>query len=173
MHERVLIAGSGGQGIVFTGKLLATAALEQIPHITFFPSYGAEVRGGTSNCQVVLSSAAIASPVSETFDSMLIMNDASAAKFIPRATASCLVLVNGFLCRRPLPPPCVSLGVTEVAQALGSARAANLVMLGAYLARKPVVSKDNVARALQQLFADKGKSTIDVSLRAFQAGLEL
>ena len=63
MLERLLIAGSGGQGIVLIGRMLASVAVKNIPHVTFFPAYGAEVRGGTSNCQVVLSTKEIASPV--------------------------------------------------------------------------------------------------------------
>ncbi|MCG2661765.1 MAG: 2-oxoacid:acceptor oxidoreductase family protein, partial [Kiritimatiellae bacterium] len=70
MHERILIAGSGGQGVVSLGKLLARLAAETIQHVTFFPAYGAEVRGGTSNCQVILSANEIAAPIAEMFDSM-------------------------------------------------------------------------------------------------------
>ena len=78
MLERLLIAGSGGQGVLTIGKILARVAVDQVPHLTFFPDYGAEVRGGTSHCEVILSSDEIASPLAETVDSCIIMNEPSA-----------------------------------------------------------------------------------------------
>ncbi|MFA7160272.1 MAG: 2-oxoacid:acceptor oxidoreductase family protein, partial [Kiritimatiellia bacterium] len=80
MLERILIGGTGGQGIVTVGKLLARAAIDAYPFVTFFPSYGAEVRGGTSSCQVILSTAEISSPLSERFDTVLAMNQQSARR---------------------------------------------------------------------------------------------
>ena len=94
MLERIFIAGSGGQGVLTTGKLLASVAVDHVDHLTFFPSYGAEVRGGTSNCQVVFSSNEIASPVSEEFDTLIIMNQESANVFLDRQTPDALVLLN-------------------------------------------------------------------------------
>ena len=90
MLERVLIAGSGGQGVVLIGRIVATVALPRVPHITFFPSYGAEVRGGTSHCQVVLSSDEISSPLSERFDSLILMNQAS-CDHICTSRSSCVL----------------------------------------------------------------------------------
>ena len=83
MLERVIMAGFGGQGMMFIGKLLAQAGMEDGRNVTYFPAYGAEVRGGTANCHVVMSSEEISSPVVETADTLIIMNQPSFAKFAP------------------------------------------------------------------------------------------
>jgi len=119
MLERLLIAGSGGQGIILIGRLLAAAAVKTIRHVTFFPAYGAEVRGGTSNCHVVLSSKEIASPLSEELDSVIVMNQASLDKFLHLMNRKCLVLVNGSMCKIPASAHAVSIQASDLANQLG------------------------------------------------------
>ena len=80
-HHEVIFSGSGGQGLMFIGKTLANLALADYEHVTFFPSYGAEVRGGTSNCQVILSETPISSPVIEQPTSMVLMNSPASTAF--------------------------------------------------------------------------------------------
>ena len=145
MHERVIIAGAGGQGIILTGKLLASAALQHVAHITFFPSYGAEVRGGVSKCQVVLSSEEIASPVSARFDSAIIMNQASLDRYLPNVEPGGVVIVNASLCRPPPGTAAVAVPATEQAIELGDVRVANFIMLGACLRMKPLVPSSTLA----------------------------
>ena len=172
MNERLLIAGAGGQGIVLIGKLLATAAVKDIPHVTFFPAYGAEVRGGVSNCQVILSSREIASPLSEAFDSMLIMNQASADLYRSKMGPHCLTLMNRSLCRGTESPPTVLIRATEIAEKLGDARVANFVMLGAYLARKPFVAAADIEQEFKRLLVGKSAALIELNLRAFRTGMK-
>lgn len=172
MLERLLIAGAGGQGILLIGRLVATVAVKDIPHITFFPAYGAEVRGGTSNCQVVLSSKEISSPVVERFDSMIIMNQASADRFLPQITENCLVIINSSLCKVPASPPTVAINATELADQLGDTRVANFIMLGAYLAGKQLVSPSNIEKGIEQVFRGKSRALIDLNIKAFRAGLK-
>jgi len=169
--ERVLIAGSGGQGIILTGKLLAAAALEQVPHVTFFPAYGAEVRGGVSNCQVVLSSEEIGSPICAEFDALLLMNPASAEFYRQQCRPGSLTLINASLCRPEPLPGAVYVRATEIAERLGSAQAANLVMLGAYLRRRPVVDPPRVERAIQDKLGRKSATLLELNLLAFRTGL--
>ena len=175
MLERILTAGSGGQGIIFFGKTLAAIAVEKIPHVTFFPSYGAEVRGGTSNCQVVFSSDEISSPVSKKFDSMILLNQPSADKFLCRAGKDCLIIFNSSLCECKAPPGarCISVNATERANQLGNPCVANIIMLGAYLARKPLIPPDAVEQCIQQILQKKNSTLVDMNIKAFHAGLKL
>jgi 2-oxoglutarate ferredoxin oxidoreductase subunit gamma len=171
MLERLLIAGSGGQGIVFIGRLLATAAVQEVPHVTFFPSYGAEVRGGASKCQVVLSSREIASPVTEEMDSILVMNQESADRYLTDGRGDCLVVLNRSLCRASAVPDAVAVPATEWADEIGDTRAANLIMLGAYLARKPVVKVATLETCMAAALGGKNGSLLELNLRAFRKGL--
>jgi len=172
MLERVFIAGSGGQGVILMGKLLALAALDEVRHITFFPVYTAEVRGGTANCQVVLSSEEIASPVCERFDSLILMNQASVDSFLALGGDGCLALVNQSLCRQGIGRG-VPIGATEAADRLGDARTTNMVMLGAYLGRKAVLSPAGMEREIRQVFAERSEGMADRNVEAFRLGLRL
>jgi 2-oxoglutarate ferredoxin oxidoreductase subunit gamma len=172
MLERILITGAGGQGVILLGRLLASSAVKNIPHITFFPSYGAEVRGGTSACQVVLSSKEIASPLSETFDSILVMNQASSENFIRQMKKNCLVLINTSLCKIPsVPSKIITVDATRLADSLGDTRVANFIMLGAYLAAKPVVAPSQAEEGIRELLAEKNMSLIELNIKAFRTGL--
>ncbi|MBU4212856.1 MAG: 2-oxoacid:acceptor oxidoreductase family protein [Verrucomicrobia bacterium] len=171
MHERILIAGSGGQGIVSLGKLLARLAAETIQHVTFFPAYGAEVRGGTSNCQVILSANEIAAPIAEMFDSMLIMNQQSAEHFMSSLDKNGLTIVNQSLCKVHADSRHVLVPATEIADRLGSAKATNFVMLGAWLARKPLIPARAIENAMASHFPGASAALIDINIQAFRAGL--
>jgi len=171
MLERLLIAGSGGQGIVLVGKLIATIAVRDTPHVTFFPAYGAEVRGGTSHCQVILSSEEIASPISEQFDSMIMMNQPSFERFLPEMTKNCLIIINSSMCEVPASPPTLAVNATELAEQLGDTRIANFVMLGVYLAAKRIASPTETEECIQRILAGKNRTLIDLNIKAFRAGL--
>ena len=171
MHERILIAGSGGQGVVSLGKLLARLAAETIRHVTFFPAYGAEVRGGTSNCQVILSANEIAAPIAEMFDSILIMNQQSAEHFMSALDKNGLAIVNHSLCKVHADSRHILVPATEIADRLGSAKAANFVMLGAWLARKPLIPNRAIENAMAAHFPDAPAALIDINIQAFRAGL--
>jgi len=172
MHERILIAGSGGQGVISLGKLLARLAAETIPYVTFFPAYGAEVRGGTSNCQVILSTNEIAAPIAETFDSIIVMNQQSVERFIAALDKNGLAIVNQSLCKVPADTRYVSVPATEIADRLGSPKATNFVMLGAWLALKPLVPTRAIEDAMASHFPDAPAALIDINIRAFRAGLD-
>jgi 2-oxoglutarate ferredoxin oxidoreductase subunit gamma len=171
MLERVIIAGSGGQGIVLIGRLLATVAVQNVPHVTFFPAYGAEVRGGVSNCHVVLSSEEIASPLSERFDTLIIMNQESLAVYQGMLVPGGLGIVNSSLCKASKIPSAVAIPATEIANDLGDTRVANFIMLGAYVARKPLVQPAQVESAIREFLAGKSEDLVALNTKAFHAGL--
>jgi 2-oxoglutarate ferredoxin oxidoreductase subunit gamma len=169
--ERTLMAGSGGQGIVLLGKLFASAALKDTPHVTFFPSYGAEVRGGTSNCQVILSSAEISSPVADTFESMILMNQESLQRFLPKLAAQGLAVVNSSLCKAEASARVALVPATEEAEKLGDARVANLVMLGTLIAHRRVVAPEDIEESIRNVLEGRPLTIVDLNLAAFRSGL--
>ena len=172
MHERILIAGSGGQGIISLGKLLARLAVETIQHVTFFPAYGAEVRGGTSNCQVILSTNEIAAPIAEKFDSIIVMNQQSADRFMPALDKNGVAIVNQSLCKVQADVRHVLVPASEIANHLGNTKAANFVMMGAWLARKPLIPIRSIETAMASHFPDAPPALININIQAFHAGLD-
>ncbi len=174
IKERILIAGSGGQGIVLIGRLLAGMALPYVPHITFFPAYGAEVRGGLSNCQLVFSDSEIASPVDKVFDSMILMNDAGAARYRRALRPDGLLVYESALC--PSLRGCGRAGVavdaTRMAVALGDGRAANFIMLGAWMATRKLFPHSVLETEVVAVFAGKPPSVCDRNIAAFRKGFQ-
>ena len=171
--SRILMAGAGGQGIVFLGKLLANAALETSSHITYFPCYGAEVRGGDSHCQVILSTHEISSPVAEEFEALILMNQHSVDKFMPGLADKGMAIINSSLCKaRQASASWVLVPASEEAVQLGDSRVANLVMLGALLERRPFVKPSVIEKLLQRLMGND-KATLDRNLSAFRCGMTL
>jgi len=174
MIERILIAGTGGQGIVTLGKMLARAAIDTYPFLTFFPSYGAEVRGGTSYCQVILSSNEISSPLAEKFDTVLAMNQQAAERFVAYIEQKGLAIANSTMCQvNKLNRHFVGVQATKIADQLGNIKAANLVMLGAMLARKSVVSLSKMEKTIKTSFSGLPNAITKVNLHAFYWGLSI
>ena len=173
MVERIVIAGAGGQGIVTLGKLIARAAMNVYEFLTFFPSYGAEVRGGASSCQVILSDTEISSPVAEEFDTVIAMSQAAADRFTPLLGAKSLGIINSTLCKTGRGRNVYAIHATKIADQLGNVKAANLVALGAMLARKPVVPPAAMEKHIKQSFSSLPKAIADINLRAFYWGLSV
>ena len=172
MTERILIAGSGGQGIIISGKILASAGVDKFNHVTFFPSYGAEVRGGMCNCQITISADEIASPLAERFDTMLILNQDGYDAFSDMIGSCDLVVLTSSLCKSgKRKSSIVSVAATEMADILGDTRVANFIMLGTYIGHKPHISEDTIVDQINIAMASKDKSIRDLNIRAFRTGL--
>lgn len=172
MHERILMAGAGGQGIMLIGKVFATAAMRHVPNLTFFPCYGAEVRGGSSYCQIILSSDEISSPLAETFDAMILMNQESTDRFLPKLRAGGLAVLNSTLAAAGPGPGLLALPATARAQQLGSTRMANFVALGALLGTLPVLPPASVEAVVRETFTGRDPALSEANIRALHAGLE-
>jgi len=175
-HEEIMLAGFGGQGIMLAGKLLATAAMQQGFEVTYMPSYGPEVRGGTANCAVVIADSPIASPVPGPVDTAIIMNDASLRKFAPRLRPGGLLIINRSLIETDPGRDDVELlevPADELAQELGSPKAANMVMLGAYLGRRAKMNVHAVANCLQDVLAQRYHKTIPLNTAALEHGAQV
>ncbi|MHC4647153.1 MAG: 2-oxoacid:acceptor oxidoreductase family protein [Planctomycetota bacterium] len=135
LREEVIIAGFGGQGIILAGRLLAQTGMRAGKEVTFIPSYGAEMRGGTANCMVILADEPIACPLVANPNSLIAMNKASQHKFAPRLKAGGLLVMNTSLIDEPAQSAdtieILAVPVNDLAVKLGSVRAANMVALGA------------------------------------------
>jgi len=171
-NERILIAGSGGQGIILAGKILASAGVESFEYVTFFPSYGAEVRGGMCNCQITLSTEEIASPLPEKFDTMLILNQDGYDAFSDMVGGCDLVIVNSSLCKSgKRKSSIVPIAATEMADILGDTRVANFIMLGAYISRKHHLPEESLVSHINDAMASKPKKIRDLNIQAFRTGM--
>jgi 2-oxoglutarate ferredoxin oxidoreductase subunit gamma len=175
MTKRILFAGTGGQGIVSLGKIVATSALENVPHLTYFPSYGAEVRGGTANCQLVFSDTEITSPVSEEFDCLLILSQASLNRFITQATTDAKIVVDTTRCIDiPDDPRISKVDATKLANELQNPRGANFIMLGALTKLDGnTFNADAIITAIKKKFAGKKEIITTSNVACFEKGREL
>lgn len=175
-HEEIVIAGFGGQGIMLAGKLLAQTAMRAGKEVTYMPSYGAEVRGGTANCMVVIADREIACPVVNKPDSLIVMNKASLTKFAPRLKNGGLLIMNSSLIDSE--PELddsievVAVPADELAVELGSHRSANMVAMGAYLQMRGYLTVEDAAQALPETIARRYHKTLPVNTEALRKGGE-
>ncbi|MFB3882194.1 MAG: 2-oxoacid:acceptor oxidoreductase family protein [Armatimonadota bacterium] len=176
LYHELLIAGFGGQGVVLAGRLLATAALSEGREVVWAPSYGPEMRGGAVHCTIIVSSSRIGSPEVSQADSLLIMDNTSMQKFAGRMKPGGLLVVNSSLVTAPESfdaRELIRVPANEAAEALGDLRVANVIMLGAFLRVRPVISAESLVGAMR-LFAPKGKEhLIEINTRALERGAEL
>jgi 2-oxoglutarate ferredoxin oxidoreductase subunit gamma len=157
--ENILIAGSGGQGIVFLASLIARAAVEEGRHVTFIRSYGSEMRGGTAHCLVRLSAQEIASPVFKKATIAIIMNKPSLERFKNRLDKKGLLMVNAE----------GKLDLNKKALKLGSIKTANAIALGLALRKKPFVNRRSVEKVLKDGLKEK-KDLLRINLKALDLG---
>lgn len=174
-HTELLIAGFGGQGIMLSGKLLAQAAMISNFEVTYMPSYGAEVRGGTANCMVVISDEPIGSPLVTHPDSLIIMNKVSINKFLPLLKPSGLLIFNSSMIKEhPIRPDIeiIPVPADEIAMELNSPKSANMVAVGAYLQKLSIITPDTAAQSLTGVLAKRYHKTIPVNQQAIQRGAQ-
>ena len=176
LYEEVIIAGFGGQGIIMTGKLLAQAAMRAGKEVTYIPSYGAEVRGGTANCMVIIADGPIACPVVGNPDSLIVMNRASLDKFSPRLKDGGLLVLNSSLIDSwpdtKSTIDIIAVPADQLAIELGSQKAANLVALGAYLQRRGLLTVNVTVAALSDVFAERHHKILPLNTKALYRGAE-
>ena len=147
MERSIIIAGSGGQGILFFGRMLASAGMLEGRNVTWFPSYGAEMRGGTANCTVIISDEMIGSPVVMIPDILIVMNRASLDRFLPKLRNKGLLFYDSSLINVKTPGKgitAVPVPATAMAGELGSPKSANMVLLGAFIAKSGILRKSSV-----------------------------
>ena len=175
MQNDVIMAGFGGQGILLIGKMLAYAGMHEGKEVSWLPSYGPEMRGGTCNCTVVISDRTVGSPVIQSPRAVLAMNLPSFEKFEPDLRSGGVLLVNTSLIDRKTSRDdivVVEVPANEIAKELGNPRGANMVALGAYLGATGAVSVEEVEKVIRETFAAKPK-VVDVNIEALHRGYDL
>ncbi|MDD2679190.1 MAG: 2-oxoacid:acceptor oxidoreductase family protein [Candidatus Omnitrophica bacterium] len=175
MTERIIIAGSGGQGIMLLGKIIAEAALLQGKFVTWLPAYGPEVRGGAAHCMIIIADDEIGSPFIDKADSLIIMNQLSLVKFKSRLKNNGLMIINSSLAKldNKLKFKAAEGRCTDIAEGLGNIKAANVVALGMYLASKKIISVENTLGVIKKMAPQDKPELLKVNLEALEKGREL
>lgn len=173
IDQRLKIAGFGGQGLLFLGRLLAEAGMRQNLHVSWLPSYGPEMRGGTANCHVNISTTEIGSPLVSAPTVLIAMNKPSLEKFENEVISGGLIIYDsGLIDHSPARSDVevIALPATEIADKIGSAKSANMVALGALLGKTNMLDKDAVLEVVKGM--TKKAALLDLNLRAVEAGFE-
>ncbi len=154
MSEKIICAGFGGQGIVTLGRMLAYAGMLEGKNVTCIPKYGAEMRGGTAHCMVIISDDLISSPLVGIPDTAIIMNLPSLIKFESKVKTKGDLFLNSSLIKKETQRKdikVIKIPATEIAAKLGNKQAANMAILGAYVKEKKIFSKKNIFIALEKV----------------------
>jgi 2-oxoglutarate ferredoxin oxidoreductase subunit gamma len=173
MHEEIVIAGFGGQGVQLMGQLLAKSGMEEEKYVSFLPSYGPEMRGGTTNCNVILSDEPVGSPIVSEPTSAMVLNLPSMTKFEPTVLKDGILIVNSSLIDVRSDRTDIRtfyIPANDIAHDVGNARTANMVMIGAYLALTNAVSVDSFMHCLKEAFGERRAHLLDVNRKAIDAG---
>jgi 2-oxoglutarate ferredoxin oxidoreductase subunit gamma len=173
MELSTIFGGFGGQGLLFAGHVLAQAAVLEDLDVSWIPSYGPEMRGGTASCTVIVADHPIGSPMVDAADVIVALNPPSLAKFEPLLAPGGLAILNSTLIEaepRRTDLEVVAVPCTRLARAAGDDRFVSIVALGALVARRPVVSPESVRRALVDVLGGKGAALADANAAAFESG---
>lgn len=175
MKEEIIIAGFGGQGVLSLGKILAYSAVMQGKEVTWMPSYGPEMRGGTANVMVIISDRRISSPVVQEFDTAIILNQQSMDKFEHSVKPGGVLIYdpNG-ISRHPERKDIEIYTIEAASEAakLNNPRIFNMIVLGAFLKIKPVVSHEHIEEGLFHSLPERAHGTIPDNLNAIRTGQE-
>lgn len=175
MHEEVIISGFGGQGALFAGQLLAYTGMDEGWHVTWIPSYGPEMRGGTAHCVVIISDDDIGSPVIRNPTICIVMNPPSMEKYEPLVKPGGLLVVNSTLVRTRSQRgdiEVVYVPANDLAAELGNVRMANVVLLGAMLGVREILPIEGIKRTLERHLPAERRRFIEPNKRALDRGVE-
>jgi len=173
MQTEVIFAGFGGQGVLFAGQVLAFAAMDAGHDVTWMPSYGPEMRGGTANCTVVIADEEIGSPTVKYPKAAVVMNLPSLDKFEPLVAPGGVLIVNSSLVNRNpnrTDITWVMIPAQEIAETIGPRRLLNMVMLGVLLDKLPILSSDEIKAALSAHLPERHKKFLKSNIEALSQG---
>lgn len=178
MMKRIMIGGFGGQGVMLAGQILCYSAMEmQKKGVTFFPSYGAEQRGGTANCFVVIGDSDVGAPIPQVVDDFIAFNDAALKKLEGRVCreGTGTIFVNSSVVREAprKDVKTVRINATELAIEIGSARTQNLIMLGAYIGYTGLISLESAKKTVEIKLGKKRPQMIPLNCAALEKGYQL
>jgi 2-oxoglutarate ferredoxin oxidoreductase subunit gamma len=174
-EKQVLFAGFGGQGVLSMGQFLTHIAMNAGKEVTWVPSYGAEMRGGTANCLVTISEEEISSPLTENPMTAIIMNRPSLDKYESRIKANGTLVINSSMVDR-LPERedlnVLQMPVNQIADEIGNSKGANMIILGAYLEKTGLIEVEEALDYFGVVFKGKNEKVIEENKAAFMAGVE-
>jgi 2-oxoglutarate ferredoxin oxidoreductase subunit gamma len=174
MQTEIILAGFGGQGILFAGQLLAYAAMDAGKNVTWIPSYGPEMRGGTANCTVIIADEEIGSPTVRNPRAALVFNLPSFDKYESLVVSGGVLIANASLVNRGVQREdlqSVLIPANEIAESLGNRRLTNMVMLGAMLEKLPVLPLEAVEKALEDHIPERHKHLLPLNGKALREGV--
>ncbi len=176
MYYNTIMAGFGGQGIMLIGNLLAYSAMNENKNVTYMPSYGVEMRGGTANCTVVISDGPVGSPIIGHPKSAIVMNKPSLLRFGPNIVEGGLLLINSSLISElvddRLDLKQIKVPANEKAGELGNDKMANMVIFGAFLQLTKVVKPDTVFEAFKKVLDERYHKLIPKNVEMIKAGMK-
>jgi len=175
MHEEVIVSGFGGQGALFAGQLLTYAGMDAGYQVTWIPSYGPEMRGGTAHCTVIISDDPIGSPIIRNPTAAIVMNPPSMEKYEPLIKPGGVLVANSTLVRERSERKDISVvyvPANDVAAELGNVKMANVVLLGALLATRPILTAEAIKQAMEDHIPQHRKQIIEPNKRALDRGIE-
>jgi len=175
MHEEIIVSGFGGQGALFAGQLLTYTGMDEGWHVTWIPSYGPEMRGGTAHCIVILSDDDIGSPIIRRPTMAIVMNPASMDKYEPLVKPGGLLVANSTLVRdrsKRDDIEAIYIPANDLASELGNVRMANVILLGAMLGTREVVSLKGIEHTLESHLPEERRKIIEPNKRALARGVK-
>ncbi|MGQ9645276.1 MAG: 2-oxoacid:acceptor oxidoreductase family protein [Thermodesulfobacteriota bacterium] len=175
MLIKTIFSGFGGQGVIMMGYLLATGGMYEGKNVTCLPSYGAEVRGGTANCTVVLSTEEIASPVASEPEFAVLMNNPSLFRFQNQVQSGGTIFLNSSMIEsRPIRGDLaiVEIPVNDLAKQLKANKATNMIMLGAFIKKSGLVSLETMSHVLKDTFGNRNPAILKLNKSALLLGYD-
>ena len=175
MKSKMFFAGSGGQGTLAMGQMIAKAAMEEGKEVTWLPSYGPEMRGGTANCTVVVSDKPISCPLVNDCDVLVVMNLPSLLKFESMVAPGGLLVINSSMVPEKAKRTDIrvlEIPANEKAQELGNDKAANMIMLGAILKETGIVKAETIYEQMEKMFSGRKAKFLPLNKAAFELYLK-
>jgi len=170
MNEEIIIAGFGGQGVLSMGKILAYSGIMQDKEVSWMPSYGPEMRGGTANVTVIISDEKVSSPVLNEFDTAIILNQQSMDKFEKSVKTGGILIYDGNGITRH--PKRKDITIYRIDAAEKATKVFNMIVLGAYLKIKPIVKLENVINGIKKSLPERHHNLIPLNEKALKIGME-
>ena len=175
MNKEILIAGFGGQGILFSGKFLAYEGLIDGKEVSWLPSYGPEMRGGTANCSIIISDSAVGSPIVSNPDILIAMNLPSLDKYENETKKGGQIFVDSSLIERKVERSDVEvyyIPATKMASDEGLSGLANMIMIGHMIAKSGIIPEENIEKAMQKVVPATKQNMFDLNMKAVKLGFE-
>jgi 2-oxoglutarate ferredoxin oxidoreductase subunit gamma len=176
MTEEIIIAGFGGQGVLSLGQILCYSGVEENKEVSWMPSYGPEMRGGTANCIVILSDEPVSSPIVSKFDTVIALNQPSLDKFESSVKTGGLLLYDSTNIENPpkrTDIKIIGIEASQTAAEMKNTKILNMIVLGAFIKLKPILNIDNVLKGLKKVLPERYHHLIPLNEEAIKKGMEL